>query len=191
MTATTRKTRFSLPAWAVLTVIALCAALLLSVTYQATKDVIAARAQTDAAAARLALLPEADRFEAVDAPDGLTEVYRALNERGETAGFIAVLAVNGFGGEIEVTVGIDTAGCLTGVRVGGTQFSETPGLGAKAREAAFTDQFVGLAAPVALSKDGGTVDAVTSATITSRAIVLAVNTAADALRPLLQPVSAP
>ncbi len=191
MTATTRKTGFSLPAWAVLTVIALCAALLLSVTYQATKDVIAARAQTDAAAARLALLPEADRFEAVDAPDGLTEVYRALNERGETAGFIAVLAVNGFGGEIEVTVGIDTAGCLTGVRVGGTQFSETPGLGAKAREAAFTDQFVGLAAPVALSKDGGTVDAVTSATITSRAIVLAVNTAADALRPLLQPVSAP
>ncbi|MCI5772047.1 MAG: RnfABCDGE type electron transport complex subunit G [Clostridiales bacterium] len=191
MTATTRKTGFSLPAWAVLTVIALCAALLLSVTYQATKDVIAARAQADAAAARLALLPEADRFEAVDAPDGLTEVYRALNERGETAGFIAVLAVNGFGGEIEVTVGIDTAGCLTGVRVGGTQFSETPGLGAKAREAAFTDQFVGLAAPVALSKDGGTVDAVTSATITSRAIVLAVNTAADALRPLLQPVSAP
>ena len=191
MTATTRKTGFSLPAWAVLTVIALCAALLLSVTYQATKDVIAARAQTDAAAARLALLPEADRFEAVDAPDGLTEVYRALNVRGETAGFIAVLAVNGFGGELEVTVGIDTAGCLTGVRVGGTQFSETPGLGAKAREAAFTDQFVGLAAPVALSKDGGTVDAVTSATITSRAIVLAVNTAADALRPLLQPVSAP
>ena len=191
MTATTRKTGFSLPAWAVLTVIALCAALLLSVTYQATKDVIAARAQADAAAARLALLPEADRFEAVDAPDGLTEVYRALNEWGETAGFIAVLAVNGFGGEIEVTVGIDTAGCLTGVRVGGTQFSETPGLGAKAREAAFTDQFVGLAAPVALSKDGGTVDAVTSATITSRAIVLAVNTAADALRPLLQPVSAP
>ena len=62
-------------------------------------------------------------------------------------------------------------GTVTGISVGGSGFSETPGLGAKAKDAAFTDQFSGKKTPVKLGDTDGedTVDAITAATISSRA----------------------
>ena len=88
------------------------------------------------------------------------------------------MTVTGFGGPIEVTVGVDTHGTVTGLSVGGSSFAETAGLGAKAKEPAFTDQFVGKTAPLTLKVD---VDAISGATITSRAVTDGVNTAAAAV----------
>ena len=68
--------------------------------------------------------------------------------------------------------------CYQGVD-GGSGFSETAGLGAKVKDASFTEQFAGLVAPVALVKDGGEVDSVTAASISSNAVCSAVNTAAE------------
>jgi electron transport complex protein RnfG len=49
--------------------------------------------------------------------------------------------------------------------------TETPGLGSKITEKEFTGQFIGLSsADLALSRDGGSIDAITGATISSRAV---------------------
>ena len=110
----------------------------------------------------------------------------------EVVGYVAQATVQGFGGPVEVVVGVDTNLILTGISVGGGNFSETAGLGAKAKDTAFTDQFKGKSAPISVIKAGGkatesTVDAITSATITSNAVAGAVNTAANHAKGILFP----
>ena len=61
-------------------------------------------------------------------------------------------------------------GVIRGVNVGGSNFSETAGLGAKTKDASWREQFIGESAPVAITKDGGNIDAIASATISSRAV---------------------
>ena len=80
----------------------------------------------------------------------------------------------GCGGTVQVMTGIDTAGSITGVVI--LSHGETPGLGANAERASFTDQYK-QAAPengIALVKNkapaAGEVEALTGATITSRAV---------------------
>ena len=64
---------------------------------------------------------------------------------------------------------------------------ETPGLGAKAQsDAAWVGQYAGQPADgsLAVTKDGGTINSITGATITSRAVTLGVNTAANCVASL-------
>lgn len=89
----------------------------------------------------------------------------------------------GYSGRIALVVGIDAAGRLSGVRV--AEHRETPGLGDRieARKSDWIRQFAGhsLADPPAggwaVDRDGGGIDALTGATITSRAVVEAVRAA--------------
>lgn len=172
-----------LPAWITLGLIALVAGLLLGFTNELTAPVIQQQTRIKDEEARRAVLAQAEEFHAVQLPEGagLDSCYQGL-AGGETVGYVAQATTKGYGGEIQVTVGMDTAGIITGISVGGPNFSETMGLGAKTRDAAFTDQFAGLEAPVALGTD---VDAVTSATISSNAVVSGVNTACEFIRTLL------
>ncbi len=82
---------------------------------------------------------------------------------------------------------VDNDGVITGISVGGSSFSETAGLGARSKEAWFAEQYIGKESPIALKKDGGEIDAITSATITSRAVTKAVNSAVLALGGLTPP----
>ena len=66
-------------------------------------------------------------------------------------------------------------GTISGISVGGANFAETAGLGARAKEPEFQAQFAGKNAPVALTGDGGEIEALTGATITSRAVIKGVN----------------
>jgi len=166
------KTKF--PAWAVLTVICVVAAVL-AVTNSATKGIIAENTAKEAQATMFALLPSADSFETIEG----SEISAAKDVGGNVIGYIAAATTQGFGGEIETTVTADTTGVISGISVGGSNFAETAGLGAKAKEPEFQDQFAGLTAPVALTKDGGEVDAIAGATITSRAVVKGVNEAME------------
>ena len=88
---------------------------------------------------------------------------------------------SGFGGTIDLMVGVDNEGVVTGISV--LSLSESPGLGANAKEEWFQEQFVGVTAPVAVTKDGGQIEAITSSTITSRAVsdgvTAAINWAAE------------
>ena len=164
-----------MPAWLVLTLITLVAAVLLGATYEMTKDAIHTQTLEKAASTRRELLPTASVFDKLE-NEALSSLYEGKDENGETVGYVATTTVVGFGGDVEIIVGLDPDGVLTGISVGGANFAETPGLGAKAKEPAFTNQFAGLTVPVALHED---VDSITSATITSNAVVRGVNSAAD------------
>ena len=166
-----------LPAWIVLTVICLVAALALAFTYNGTKDRIAQQEEAKTVAVRQALLPAAASFEAVDG----SEVYRGVDANGAAVGYVTVNTVKGFGGDVEISVAVDPEGVIQGISVGGANFKETAGLGAKSKEPAFTEQFAGKTAPVALKKNGGEIDAITAATITSSAVVRGVNDAVTML----------
>lgn len=80
----------------------------------------------------------------------------------------------GFGGPIGIMMGVDLkTGQLTGMRV--MTHSETPGLGARAVEPAFYEQFSGLGLKeVAFSDKGGKINAISGATITSQGVVEAI-----------------
>lgn len=82
----------------------------------------------------------------------------------------------GYGGDVGVIVGFNIANdSLAGV--GMTVLRETPGLGMRVREPAFSGQFKNAEFPIALSSQGGSIDAVSGATISSSGVVEAVNKA--------------
>lgn len=98
---------------------------------------------------------------------------------GKTDGAISSLAyettAEGFGGELGVMVGYGvTKDDLVGVGI--TSHKETPGVGARVTQDEFTGRFVGkpLGTNFAVTKDGGAIDALTGATISSRAVCAAV-----------------
>lgn len=113
--------------------------------------------------------------------DGQTELYPARQNGIITAVAIKTHSKNGFGGKIELIVGISIDGTLNGYKI--IEQNETPGLGSKITENKFKNQFYGLDAHnsnLGLSKDGGEIDAITGATISSRAVVEAVKKAMEA-----------
>ena len=168
--------RKKLPGWLVLTVIALVVAVLLSATYLLTKEPIEKRAEQAKVEARQKVLPLADYFEELDTQgaQNIDNAFLGVAD-GQPVGYIAQSTTTGYAGDVETIVGMDLEGQITGITVGGSKFEETPGLGAKAKDAAFTDQFTAKQAPVALKTD---VDAITGATITSNAVIRGVNQAA-------------
>ena len=149
------------PAWIVLGLIALIAGCALGLTNEVTAPVIKEQALAAADEARRAVLPDATDFEELAVNnDSIDYCYKGL-ANGETK---------------EIVVGVDNDGVITGINVGGANFSETAGLGAKTKEPAFTEQFKGLSAPLTLK---GNVDSVSGASVSSGAIVNGVNTVLD------------
>ena len=96
---------------------------------------------------------------------------------------------SGYGGEIDVMVGISMDGKLTGISV--MTHSETPGLGARITETVFSDQFRGieLDAGVQLSNDGGTIDGISGASFSSKGVITAVNGAVEIFPKVKEEVS--
>ena len=103
----------------------------------------------------------------------------------QTAEVKTATAVGYDGNEITVNV-TDENGVITSLTVDAS--TQTPGLGQKCAEEAFTSQFVGKSAPLTL---GDGIDAVASATITSQAVVDAVNSLYAAAEPVEEPTEAP
>ena len=98
------------------------------------------------------------------------------------AGYAVQVAPAGFDGPITMMVGIDFEGNVLGISV--IKHTETAGLGAVAAAKTsagetFRGWFVGQSGSVAVTKDGGSVEAITGATITSRAVCVGVNAALD------------
>ena len=119
---------------------------------------------------------EAEILEYNDATGLVTKVYSGVN------GFAYEVTPSGFDNTITMMVGVDNDGKVLGISV--VSHTETAGLGAVAAAAtsageAFRAQFVGASGSVSVSKDGGDIDAITGATITSRAICVGVNAALD------------
>lgn len=159
----------------ILAVICLTATFVLAVTYQFTKPMIDEKLRAEEEEALKAILPEADSFNEKSL-DGI-DYFEALN-RNELIGYCLKAAANGYSGFIRILVGIDLNGMIKGVEV--LEHQETPGLGAKIKEIKpgektpwFLRQFIGKSARgVAVKKD---IDAITGATISSRAVTDAIN----------------
>ncbi|GAB6090091.1 RnfABCDGE type electron transport complex subunit G [Spirochaeta dissipatitropha] len=113
-------------------------------------------------------------------PGNSGTVFPGLDESGELFGAAVQAGVrSGYAGEITGIVGFDIQSRVIGLVV--LQHSETPGLGARIIETDFRDQFTGvqpLQQTVEVRQDGGEIDAITAATVSSRAVAEIVNTAA-------------
>ena len=90
-------------------------------------------------------------------------------------GYVFTTAAKGYGGDVEIMTGVDAEGKITGISI--LSIEETPGLGMNAKKDSFKDQYKGKSGELAVNKDGGEIVAITSATITSRAVTSAVNQA--------------
>lgn len=105
--------------------------------------------------------------------------YYQIFEGGQLLGYAFAATGKGYAGDINILVGIDAEFLVKDIRV--ITNTETPGLGTKITESFFTDQFKGLAAgELGLVSEGGKIDAITSATISSKAVVDAVKSELEA-----------
>lgn len=160
------------------------AALLLAGTNELTAPVIKQRNIKASNEARMQVLPSAKEFKAVDkakfASAGVAdvkEVFEGMNGS-EVAGYTIKSAPTGYGGPVEVTIGISKDGKITGVNIGNN--TETPGLGAKAADPAFKDQYKGKEAKELEviktgTAEGNKIKAISGATITSKAVTGGIN----------------
>ncbi len=146
--------------------IAAVCALLLGLVNEGTKDRIAAVEAEKKAAAMAAVLPAAEYEQTayLGADVTIDEVYKA----GDAGWVIQVSPAGSFSGDLTIMVGVNRDGTVSGVEI--VSSGETSGLGANAKKPVFREQFIGLSGTVAVTKDGGVIDALTGATITSRAV---------------------
>ena len=183
-----------------LVIITVVAGLVLGAVYGITKKPIAdqeAKAQMEA---YKAVFPKASDFKDVDGfseeaaskviasykntvdgheSDVISSAVEAVDASGKALGYIFNITTSkGYGGDIQLTVGIQSDGTVSGYSV--LSISETAGLGMKAKEDGFMSQFAGIPAQILeVTKSGKTADteieAISGATITSRAVTSAVN----------------
>ena len=145
-------------------------AALLGLVNELTEDKIDTLTREKAEKAMQGVLPAQSYEELPAQADGISAVYRA-----DELGYVVRVSTNGFGGAIDMMVGVDDAGTVTGISV--ISHSETASLGANCTREDFRSQFVGASGTVTVSKDGGQIEALTGATVTSRAVSDGVNLA--------------
>ena len=173
-----------------LLIISAIAALLLAFTNSVTASTIAQRNEQANAEARKLVLESAQDFEQVkdvktDNSKGVevSEIYEAKDASGNTVGYTLKVLPSGYGGTIELMVGIDSAkGQVSGINV--VSNSETAGLGAKSTDPEFSDQYKGKPLEELSVLKNGTpgdteIKAISGATITSTAVTNGVDAAIE------------
>jgi electron transport complex protein RnfG len=138
---------------------------------------------------------EADSFKKLATQEGveyspmIREAYAAYSQD-RFVGYVFSAYPSGYGGEIAVTVGVGSDGSISGVRIGANE--ETPGLGSKTAEDFFTDQYTGKDIDDSIKvvkvppRAEDEIQAVSGATISSRAVTSAVTASAEMAKELLQ-----
>lgn len=170
----------------VLLIVAAIASLVLSGVNAATEGRIEKLADEKMTAAMQTVLPAAAYSDTGWQDDGeVNAVYAA-----STGGWVVQATESGSQGLITLMVGVSSQFTCTGVSV--TESSETAGLGAIASQAsekgdAFRAQFIGVSGEVRVTKEGGAIDAIAGATITSKAVSRAVTAALAACQSLAAP----
>ena len=144
----------------------------LALTNDITKPIIEEATRKAQEAARMELLPEADSFTKVDGIDltNVSDVYVANNG----VGAVVTSTAKGYGGTMTVMVGFTADGTIRQIKV--TENAETKGIGSKvAADPAFWTRYEGVKAETSVE-----VDALSGATISSKALNAAVNSAVEA-----------
>lgn len=175
-----------------LVIICIVAAGALAGVYTLTQANIAAQEKAKQQAAIQAVLPEGCTIAEPEIVDGLT-LYKAYKDTVWVATAIETSEV-GFDGPQVIMVGIDTEGIVLNYEI--LKQTETPGLGAhiehwfKHADKPGQNIIGRKAGKLAVSKDGGEIDAITAATISSRAFLKAINKAYNAIAEDEEPVDA-
>ena len=161
---------------------------LLGLVNSVTEGPIAEKNKTKTAAAIQEVLPEMEGSPAVveltdemtaaasGAGATITEAYEA-QAGGSVIGYALKIVASGSQGNIEMLVGVDAEGVVTGVSI--VKNSETSGIGSKvmSNENGVLDQFIGKSAADGTLSVGKNVDAISGATVSSRGVTTGVNAA--------------
>ncbi len=166
----------------ILFIITAVAGLILGIVFNITQDSIAKQESMKNENAMKELITTADKFEKKDL--SLTGNILEVNEGkkgSETMGYTMKVSTKGYGGQIQLMVGINKDGKLAGIKI--LSQSETAGLGANSEKPSFYGQYAGKpsnkdvevvkAEPVADNE----IKAITGATITSKGVTSGVNEA--------------
>lgn len=141
------------------------------------------------------VMPGADTFSPIDISSGnyssmITGLSEAIEE-GSTLGYCVSVTSPGFGGGINMIVGVSTDGTVLGVKI--VSMTETPGLGTKTASTDFTDGFVGKDITMTLVSQtpqaDNEVQAVSGATISSKAVYKGVSEAVKTVLSYLSKIS--
>ena len=162
----------------VLTAICLVTSALLAYTNNLTAPKIEENNIKTANEAKAIVLSEAKEFEDLNEKGISYSVGKDAN--GEIIGYVFSTSAKGYGGDVKIMVGVDTEGKVTGVKT--LELSETPGLGMNAEKTDWLKQFVGKVTGIVVNKNDpgeNEIKALTGATITSKAVTAAVNTALE------------
>ncbi len=167
-----------------LTLIAAIAGVALSGVYSVTKDTIDEQKALAEATAYKEVCPEAASFayndnaqeilgdEGADVGDAhVNACYVGKDDGGNIVGYALSVTSKGFGGNVVMALGLTPEGAIR--KISFTELNETAGLGMRADEDSFKDQFAGRSGSVEYGKDG--VEAMSGATVTSTAVKQAVN----------------
>ena len=157
----------------------------LGVINELTKDRIAEQNRLKTEKAYAAVL-QADSYEAVEFDSAAWPTVDSISKAGD-AGHVVETTFSGAQGSITMAVGVDADLKVTGISI--IKHAETAGLGAVAastndKGVAFRAQFVGEDKNVAITKAGGNIEAISGATITSRAVAQAAANAVCAVEAL-------
>lgn len=138
------------------------------------------------------VLPVATRFhedfamleEARIGGEEITDFFLGYDQNETLTGMVMIMESRGYSSNIKLMVGISIEGLVSGVKI--LSQSETPGLGNKIVEDSFllqpALQNASVQQELAVTKDGGDVQAVTGATVSSRAVVRGINKALNTAR---------
>mgnify|MGYP003307716184 CR=1 FL=1 len=177
----------------ILLAITLVAGVALSYVYQLTKDPIAAAQAAAKEAAYKSVMTEATAFDAIDGIDEkitafneakaagkpaptVAEALTAKNAAGEALGYVLTVSAKGYGGQVKIALGIDTAGTITGYAVLDCS-GETAGFGARCKDADIAAQFPG-------KTSADELDGISGATYTTKALKAETQAAIDFVKEL-------
>ena len=181
-----------------LTLITLLAGVALSGVFKMTEETIDLQKQAAKQESYKVVCPDADHFESDENAEAtleslgggvygtkfgrtyINEALKGVDANGNVVGYVfGITNSNGYSGDIQLSLGIAADGTVLGVAF--TELNETPGKGSLAAEPAFKDQFDNRAVTqFVLNGDGDDgIDAITGATITSNAVINAVNAGLD------------
>ena len=157
-------------------VICLIVALLLSATNLMTRDKIDKMNKQTEASSRALVLPGATSFE-----DSKDKSYAVGKKGNDILGYVFTTKAKSYGGDLSVMTGIGKDGKVTGAVI--LSISDTPGLGLNAQKESFRNQYKqavpekGFEVIKSGSAGDGQIEAMTGATITSKAVTNCVNQA--------------
>lgn len=126
------------------------------------------------------VLPGAVSFEELTLEDG-SVCWAGKAEDGSILGYVFNTSASSYGGKVQLMTGIGADGAVTGISI--LAINDTPGLGMNAKKPDWQQQFTGTNGELTVVKGGGAgeneINAMTSATITSKAVTACVNAARE------------